>query len=121
LFCYNSQAAFATANPCPETGRMTKRRKSMNNYELLYIIDNTLEDEKKEAVIEKFSQLVSENGGSVDKLDKWGTKKLAYPINFKNDGYYVLMNFQSNPELPLEFERQMRINDAIIRFIIVKK
>ena len=74
----------------------------MNKYELLFIIDNSAADEAKEAIIAKMSQLVTDNGGSVEKVDKWGAKKLAYPINFKEDGYYVLMNFECEPALIAE-------------------
>lgn len=72
----------------------------MNKYELLYIIDNELEAEAKDALIAKFSDIVVNDGGSVETIDKWGTKKLAYPINFKNEGFYVLMNFTAKPEVP---------------------
>ena len=85
----------------------------MNKYELLFIIDNSAADEAKEAIIAKMSQLVTDNGGSVEKVDKWGAKKLAYPINFKEDGYYVLMNFECEPALVAEMERQLRINDRL--------
>ena len=67
------------------------------------------------------SQLVTDNGGSVEKVDKWGAKKLAYPINFKEDGYYVLMNFECEPALIAEMERQLRINDQVMRHMVVKK
>ena len=93
----------------------------MNNYELLYIIDNSADDEKKEALIEKFSQLITANGGAIEKVDKWGSKKFAYEINDKNDGYYVLMNFSAKPDFPLELERQMGINDAIVRSMVIRK
>ena len=55
----------------------------MNKYQLLFIIDNSIDDEAKDAVIEKFSSLIQELGGTVGMLDKWGTRKYAYPINFK--------------------------------------
>jgi len=93
----------------------------MNNYELLYIIDNAADDDKKEALIEKFSTLITSSGGAIEKVDKWGSKKFAYPIDYKNDGYYVLMNFSAQPEFPAELERQMRINDAVVRFLVIKK
>lgn len=93
----------------------------MNKYELLFIIDNSAADEAKEAIIAKMSQLVTDNGGSVEKVDKWGAKKLAYPINFKEDGYYVLMNFECEPVLIAEMERQLRINDQVMRHMVVKK
>ena len=93
----------------------------MNKYELLFIIDNSAADEAKEAIIAKMSQLVTDNGGSAEKVDKWGAKKLAYPINFKEDGYYVLMNFECEPALIAEMERQLRINDQVMRHMVVKK
>ena len=93
----------------------------MNNYELLYIIDNELTDEAKEALIAKLNAIVESDGGSIESVDKWGTKKLAFPINFKTEGYYVLVNFAAKAELPAEMERVMRITDGIIRFMIVKK
>lgn len=93
----------------------------MNKYELLFIIDNSAADEAKEAIIAKMPQLVTDNGGSVEKVDKWGAKKLAYPINFKEDGYYVLMNFECEPALIAEMERQLRINDQVMRHMVVKK
>ena len=93
----------------------------MNKYELLFIVDNSAADEAKEAIIAKMSQLVTDNGGSVEKVDKWGAKKLAYPINFKEDGYYVLMNFECEPALIAEMERQLRINDQVMRHMVVKK
>ncbi|MGN1098838.1 MAG: 30S ribosomal protein S6 [Christensenellales bacterium] len=93
----------------------------MKNYEVLYIIENSVSDEGKENLINKFSSLVTDNGGSVAKIDKWGTKKFAYPINYKTEGYYVLMEFESEPTLPAEMDRQMRISDDIIRSMITVK
>ncbi len=93
----------------------------MNSYELLYIIDNEISDEAKEAVIAKISAVISDNGGTIDNVDKWGTRKLAYPINYKSEGYYVLVNFTAEATLPAELERVMRITDSVIRFLVVKK
>lgn len=94
----------------------------MNSYELLYIINNDLADEAKDALIEKLNAVVTANGGTVDSVEKWGTRRLAYSINYKNEGYYVLVNFTAPATLPGEMERVMRINkDAIIRFLIVKR
>ncbi len=92
----------------------------MNKYQLLFIIDNSIDDEAKDAVIEKFSSLIQELGGTVGMLDKWGTRKYAYPINFKNEGYYVLMQFEADPTVPAEIDRQMRINDNVVRQLITK-
>ena len=93
----------------------------MNSYELLYILNNELADEAKENIIEKLNAVVTGNGGTVDNVDKWGTRRLAYPINYKNEGYYVLVNFTAPATLPDELERVMRINDAVVRFMIVKR
>ena len=93
----------------------------MNSYELLYILNNELADEAKDSIIEKLNAVVTGNGGTVDNVDKWGTRRLAYPINYKNEGYYVLVNFTAPATLPDELERVMRITDAVVRFMIVKK
>lgn len=93
----------------------------MNRYEVLYILTSNLEDAVRDAEIEKFSALVTENGGEVAEVNKWGTKKFAYPIDYKNDGYYVLMTFSSKPEFPAELERRMRITDNVVRFKVTKK
>jgi small subunit ribosomal protein S6 len=92
----------------------------MNNYELLYIISNELSDEAKEAVIAKFSAIITDNGGTVDSVDKWGTRKLAYAINYKTEGYYVLMSFESDVNLIAELKRVAGITDGILRRLITK-
>ncbi len=93
----------------------------MNKYEILFILDNAAAEEAKEAMIAKMTSLVTENGGSVEKVDKWGAKKLAYPINYKTEGYYVLMNYECAPELISEMERQLRISDIAMRHMVIKK
>ncbi len=93
----------------------------MNNYEVLYVIDNTAEDSVKDTVIQRFSDIVTEAGGTVDTVDRWGAKKLAYPIDYKTEGYYVLMNFTGNPEVPAEIERVMNITDSIMRHMVIRK
>lgn len=93
----------------------------MNNYEALYIINPKLDGEAVKAVIEKFSALVTENGGVVDGIEEQGVKKLAYEINFMNEGFYVLMNFSAEPAFPAELERNFKINEDIMRFIVIKK
>ena len=93
----------------------------MNKYEVLYILDAKVDGVAKDALIEKFSELVKANGGEVESVDKWGEKKLAYPIDYKTEGYYVLMNFTAAPEFPQELERQMRIADEVLRYMVIKK
>ena len=92
----------------------------MNKYEMLYIIDGDLTDETKEALIAKFVNVVNENGGKVEKVDKWGMKKLVYPINYKTEGYYVLMSFESTGALVDELKRIAGITDGIVRRLITK-
>lgn len=92
----------------------------MNKYQLLYIINNDLGDEDKAATVDKFSALVESLGGVVENVDKWGTKKYAYPINYKKEGYYVLVKFSANAEVPAEIERQMRNSDSVVRQMITR-
>ena len=93
----------------------------MNKYEILYILSAELDDAAREAAIEKYKAIVTAGGGEVETVDKWGVKKLAYPINYKSEGFYVLMTFISKPETPAEIERQMRISDEVMRFLVIKK
>ena len=93
----------------------------MNKYEVLYILNASLDDSAKDELIEKFKAVVANAGGEVEGVDKWGVKKLAYEINFKSEGFYVLMNFSAPSELVAELERQMRISDDVMRFITVRK
>ena len=92
----------------------------MDKYEMLYIIASDIEDEAKEAVIAKFEKIVTDNGGNVEKIDKWGTKKFAYPINYKAEGYYVLMTFEAGPAVNQELVRVAGITDEVIRQMITK-
>ncbi len=93
----------------------------MNKYEVLYILDSAIEETAKDAIVEKFSALVTNSGGEVLEVNKWGVRKLAYPIDFKKDGYYVLMTFNADVDLPAELERQLRITDGVMRFLVTKK
>lgn len=93
----------------------------MNKYEVVYILNAKLDEAGIDALVEKFKGVVTTEGGSVDGVDKWGVKKLAYAINYKTEGYYVLMNFTAEASVPAELERQMRITDDVMRFIVVKK
>lgn len=93
----------------------------MTKYEMLYILDASLTDEAKESVIKKFEDLVTGNGGIVEKTDRWGVKKLQYPINYKTEGYYVLMMFEAERTLVVEIKRVAGITDGIIRRLITKR
>jgi len=93
----------------------------MNSYETLYVIKPDLEDEARAALIQKFSAIITDNGGEVESVDEWGKRKLAYEINYISEGYYVLVNFKANAELPAELERNFRINDNVMRYMVIKK
>lgn len=92
----------------------------MSRYELMYIIDPALEDGLRKELIDRFSGLIAENGGTVEKVDEWGKRRLAYPIDYKNEGYYVLVTFSAGPDLPREMERNLQISESILRYLIVK-
>ena len=93
----------------------------MNRYELTYIIDTALEETARKELIEKFSKLITDNGGEVEKVDEtWGKRRLAYAINDKLEGYYVLVTFKAESDLPREIERNMGISEDILRCLIIK-
>ena len=93
----------------------------MNAYEILYIIDNAVEETKRDALISQYEEMIKADGGKVEKTDKWGDKKYNYPIKFKESGFYVLMTFKSKPGLLKEIERKMGNNEQIVRKMIIKK
>ena len=88
--------------------------KIKNSYETLYVIDPDLSEEAVKGLVDKFNALIAENG-TVGEVAEWGKKRLAYPINDLPEGYYVLMNFESNPAFPAEMERVMKITEGILR------
>lgn len=92
----------------------------MNKYEVVYIIDPAVEEEARKELIAKYNSLITENGGSVDKVEEWGKRRLAYAIDYKTEGYYVLVNFQAESELPKELERNLQISDSIIRYQVIR-
>lgn len=90
----------------------------MNKYETLYILDAELEEEARTSQIERFKQII-EASGEIEKIDEWGIRKLAYPINKKNEGYYILMNFKSTREVVDELTRVFGISESVIRHLII--
>lgn len=92
----------------------------MTNYEVMFILDPTLSEEEKKAAIEKVQGVISEHGELGD-TDVWGLRKLAYPIQKKNEGYYVVTEFKADTEFPKELDRRIKISDQIIRHMIVNK
>ena len=88
---------------------------------MLYILDAALSDEAKEAIIKKFEDLVVKVGGSVEGTERWGLKKLQYPINYKTEGYYVLMTFDAPNTIVAEMKRVAGITDGIMRRMVTKR
>ncbi|ABO51808.1 SSU ribosomal protein S6P [Desulforamulus reducens MI-1] len=93
----------------------------MRNYEVMYIIKPEVEEEKVTALMEKFKSVVEEKGAEVTKLDKWGKRRLAYEINKIKEGIYVLMQFKAEPAASAELDRVMKINDDIVRHMIIRE
>ena len=91
-----------------------------NSYETMFIVSLANGEEAVKALVAKFQALAEQNGTDVS-VEEWGSRKLAYPINDKEDGYYVLMNFTSGNAFPRELDRLLRINDGIMRSLIVCK
>ena len=92
----------------------------MKAYEVMYIV-KPMEDEAFEAVVTKFEGLISNNGGTVEKTDRWGKKRLAYEIQDLQEGLYVLVTFNATPACIKELDRVMRISDDVMRHMIISK
>ena len=88
--------------------------KITGKYEVLYIIDPAQGEEGIAALVEKFKAMV-EAEGTLSNIDEWGKRRLAYPINDLTEGYYVLMNMETNPAFPAEMERVMKITEGVLR------
>ena len=93
----------------------------MKTYEMLYVLDSALADDAKEAFVKKFEDVVTAANGKVVSTDKWGAKKLAYPINYKNDGYYVLMTFEAEGSVVKELDRVSGLSSEVLRKVITAK
>lgn len=93
----------------------------MNKYELLVILSAELTDESKEELTKKITDLIASKGGVVGNVDKQGVKKLTYRINGKSEGYYVLINFESESSVPNELTKTFNITDGIYRTFFLKK
>jgi len=90
----------------------------MRNYETIFILKPSLEEEKRNEAIEKFKAIIAADG-EIEKVEEWGNRKLAYEIEKIREGYYVLVNFKANSTLPKELERNFKISDDVIRYIVV--
>jgi small subunit ribosomal protein S6 len=90
------------------------------DYELTFIIHPEVEDEGVTDTVEKVSQFISEDGGRVTNVDHWGRRRLAYPIQKQTEGYYVLMQIQLDPQSIGELERNLKLSEEVIRYLLVR-
>lgn len=88
------------------------------SYELFFIFSMNLHEENREELIKKFCDLIKKNG-EIEKIDKWGKRRLAYPIKKEHEGFYTLINFKSGSEIPAEITRIARITNGILRHLLV--
>ena len=93
----------------------------MNKYEMLTIFNASLTDEEKENMVKKYSDMMTSDGGQLLTMNKWGVKKLAYPINFKREGYYVLFEFEAKAEVPAKISALMNIDENVLRSLCLKQ
>jgi small subunit ribosomal protein S6 len=94
--------------------------KKICSYETLFTISGNLTEEDYKALCEKFVTLINDNASDVT-VNEWGKRRLAYPINYITEGYYVLVNFKSEPTFPLELERVLGITEGVIRYMTLAK
>ncbi len=92
----------------------------MIKYETLIVLSCKMEDEAQKELIAKLRSLIESNG-TIESFDEWGKRRLAYPINYENDGYYILCIFESGPDFPKELERVYHISDGVLRTMTIKK
>ena len=95
--------------------------KTRNSYECMYIIDAGLDEASIQALVEKFKNLVTEEQGELESVDEWGKRRLAYEIDHKTEGYYVLMHFKADAAFPAELHRVMGITDGILRCLVTRR
>lgn len=90
------------------------------NFECVFVVNATLPEETIAATVDRFKKLVEENG-TLESVDEWGKRRMAYPIQDMNEGYYVLVTFSAPTAFPAELQRLLNINDAVIRSLIIRK
>jgi small subunit ribosomal protein S6 len=93
----------------------------MKAYELLFFVDPAINEETRAGVMKRIDVAITENGGTVDNVDNWGKRKLAYEIDKLTEGDYTLINFHADPTQIAELDRILRINDAVKRHMIVRR
>ena len=94
---------------------------NFRDYELVYVVRPDITDENLDPIVEKVSQLITNRGGTISGVERWGKRKLAYPIKHFTEGHYVLSRFKLSPAASKELEANLQITEEIIRFLIVVK
>ena len=89
-------------------------------YELIYIIDTAIDEEARKELIARFSGMIEQNGGAIEKVEEWGKRRLAYLIDDKPEGYYVLVAYTAEPTVPKEIERNLGITEGIMRYLTTR-
>lgn len=92
----------------------------MHNYEFTFIVHPDVEDEGMTGVVEKVSQFITGGGGQITNVNRWGRRRLAYPIRKQREGYYVLMHVQLDPQSINELERNLKLTEEVIRYLLVR-
>ena len=95
--------------------------KISENYEVIAVFSSKSGEENVKALTEKFKNLIEKNGTLTGEVDEWGKRKLAYPINYETEGYYVLYSFTAKPEFPAELNRVLNITDGVLRALVTTK
>ncbi len=93
----------------------------MDKYELAFVVSANIEEDERDAVVEKVKALIERFGGQISDVEEWGKRKLAYPIQHMDEGYYYFAHFEAETSAPSEIEERIRIMDNVIRYLIVKK
>lgn len=93
----------------------------MNNYELCLVLNAKIEDDARLALLERVKEYVTRFGGEIKDIDEWGKKQLAYEIQKMREGYYYFIHFAANAEAPAEIEKNIRIIDGVLRYLIVRQ
>lgn len=92
----------------------------MKKYEIMYIVNASLDDAARQSLMERLHAVITNHDGSIDKVDEWGVKEFAYEIDHMNKGYYVVINVTANNEGISEFQRVARINNNVVRYMVLK-
>lgn len=93
----------------------------MRAYEIMLIYTPNLDEEALDAAVERTTTLITSSGGEVEKVDKWGKRRLAYEINDLTEGFYVVIDFKADSETTSEVERILKITDEVVRYLLVRR